>query len=77
MGTREFVFKRFPIWFREKQCPCLNFINAFPLRKNVLIIFLSYDGQMDLSVQDATDKNMGFIVAVFCTNVKIADIKHL
>ncbi|MDQ1272450.1 MAG: hypothetical protein QG591_1080 [Planctomycetota bacterium] len=62
---------------QREQNPCLNLINVFLLRKNVLNIFLIYAGQTGSSAKDVIAKNMVFIVAVFCTNVKIVDIKHL
>ena len=62
---------------QREQYPCLNLINVFLLRKNVLNIFLIYAGQTGSSAKDVIAKNMVFIVAVFCTNVKIVDIKHL
>jgi hypothetical protein len=75
--TTNFAFKRPNIWFNGNEYPCLNLINVFLLRKNVLNISLIYDGQMGSSAQDVIAPNMVFIVAVFCTNVKIVDIKHL
>jgi len=75
--TTNVAFKRSNIWFNGNEYPCLNLINVFLLRKNVLNISLIYDGPMGSSAQDVIAQNMVFIVAVFCTSVKIVDIKHL
>jgi hypothetical protein len=64
-------------WFNGKLSLCLNSTSYFLLIKNALNICLSYDGQMDLSVQDVSAKNIVSIVLVSCIAVKIVSTMYL
>jgi hypothetical protein len=63
---------------QQKTMTLFEFHQRFPTEKECAEhLFLIYDGQMDLPAQDASVKNIGFMVAAFYMNVKIANIKHL